>query len=218
MIKFYHPVDMRSRRQMINFLQNHFRYYTLNSWNRSQSYACNLKIYNLGLDSDITDKLYEMIQAEDFYDEIRELLSGFGADHNYYWQAGMNGRNGGYLVLYQGEFKLSEYRSYCNICGQKNYRSVTETGNICGRCGNHSRVDYTTPPKQISIYSGRGTDDGEDFRDWSIADIKERVKLVQEFDKLADAIVQRSIAIAKNYCIEDEEFLVSHTRKVLMAV
>ena len=36
---------------MTDFLRNYFRYHTMNSWNRSTSYACNLKITHLGLDS-----------------------------------------------------------------------------------------------------------------------------------------------------------------------
>ncbi len=41
---FYTPVDLRSRADMTGFLKKHFRYHTMNSWNRSTSYACNLKI------------------------------------------------------------------------------------------------------------------------------------------------------------------------------
>lgn len=218
MIKFYRPVDMRSRKEMTEFLQNHFRYYTANSWNRSQSYACNLKIYKLGLDSEIADKLYAMIQVQEFYEELRGLIDDFGDKHNYYWQAGMNGRSGGYLVLYQGESTSSGYKSYCTVCGQRNFKSVAESGAVCGRCGNHTRIDYITPPKQISTYPGRGTDDCEDFEDWSLTELRDRVRLVQEFDSLADAIVRRAVDIAKNYSVEDEEYLVTRTRKVLMAI
>ncbi len=146
MIKFFTSADMRSRKAMTQFLKNHFRYYTMNSWNRSQSYACNLKIYNLGLEKEITDKLYGMIQTEEFFYSLNDLMDEFNAEHNYRWQVGMNGRSGGYLVLYQGELKPSEFRSYCTSCGQRNYRSVQETGNICGKCGKPARVDYIKPP------------------------------------------------------------------------
>ena len=42
-------VDMRSRKAMTEFLENHFRYSTMNSWNGSTSYANNVKYYNLDL-------------------------------------------------------------------------------------------------------------------------------------------------------------------------
>ena len=48
---FNQKVDLRNRKEMINFLTTHFRYYTNNSWNLSTSYANNVKIYNLDLTS-----------------------------------------------------------------------------------------------------------------------------------------------------------------------
>jgi hypothetical protein len=50
MTEFYRPVDLRSRAAMTAYLKNHFRYHTMNSWNRSTSYACNLKVNRLGLE------------------------------------------------------------------------------------------------------------------------------------------------------------------------
>lgn len=218
MITFFKPMDMRSRRAMTLFLQNHFRYYTMNSWNQSQSYACNLKIYRLGLEKEITDKLYDMIQSEEFFYFLNDLLEDFNAKHNYHWQAAMNGRSGGYLVLYQGEIKPSEYRSYCTSCGQRNYRSVRETGNICGKCGRAARVDYIKPLMQAAVYPGRGTDDNDDYEDWSMEELRERVRLVQDLDRLADAMVRQSVHIAENYDVKDEEYYIPQTRKVLVAV
>ena len=218
MKRFYHPIDMRSRKAMTDFLTKHFRYFTANSWNGSQSYACNLKITRLGLDSEIVNKLFDMIQVQEFFYGIKDLINEFNSEHNYLWQAGMNGRNGGYLVLYQGTATVSEYKSFCTACGQKNYKSVKETGNICGRCRTPNRVDVTTPSLNISVYPGRGTDDGEDFEDWDIDDIRARVRLVQELDKLADSIVDYALDCANNYTVEDEEIFIPQTQKVLVPI
>ena len=46
---------------MTQYLTTHIRYPTLNSWNRSTSYACNLKITHLGLSPEVVDKLFDMI-------------------------------------------------------------------------------------------------------------------------------------------------------------
>lgn len=218
MIKFYKRIDMRSRKAMTEFLTKHFRYNTANSWNGSTSYACNMKIYRLGLDSDIVDKLYDMLNAQEFFDEIDELLSEFNEEHNYLWQARMNGRGGGYLVLYNGKSEPSQYKSYCTKCGQRNYTSVKDTSKICGRCYSPARVDYITPPMMISVYPCKGTDQNEDFADWDMRELRERVRLVQEFDSLADRIVERAIELAKQFRVVDEEFFVPQTRKVLEAV
>ena len=216
MRRFYQEVDLRSRTAMTSFLEQHFRYPTMNSWNRSTSYACNLKIYRLELEKEVEDKLYEMIDVQEFFDLLRPLMNEFGAAHNYRWQAGMNGRSGGYLVLYQGETKPSGYKSYCTCCGRQNYKEATETDNICGVCRQPARVNFQKPPMQVSVFPGRGTDDDEDFEDWSIEQLRDRVRLVQEFDRLADAIVQEAVRMANNYTVEEEEYFVTRTRKVLV--
>ena len=117
MKNFYCHVDLRSRKQMTGFLKNHFRYPTMNSWNYSTSYACDLKIHSLGLDADLTDRLYDMLELQEFFSVQKELLYEFGKQHRFLWQACMNGRSGGYLVLYQGEMRESGYQSYCTCCG-----------------------------------------------------------------------------------------------------
>ena len=218
MVRFYQSVDLRSRRDMIKFLQNHFRYYIMNSWNISQSYACNLKIYQLGLDSEIVDKLFDLIETQEFFYVMNDLMDEFNRDHDYRWQVSMNGKSGGYLVLYQGECHPSEHKSYCTQCGQRNFTSISDTGNICGRCRQASRVDYITPPLEVSVYPGRGTDDDEDFTDWDIEQLRDRVKLVQDLDRLADAMVQQAVDLTKNYEVQVEEYFVPQSRKVLKAL
>ena len=68
----------------------------------------------------------------------------------------------------------------------------------------------------VSVFPGRGTDDGEDFEDWTIKEIRDRVRLVQELDLLADSIVDYALESAYNYTVEDEEILVPKTHKVLV--
>ena len=217
MKKFFEPVDLRSRAAMTAYLTGHFRYWTMNPWNQSSSYACNLKVDHLGFSADLVDKLLDMLETDVSQAAMQSLREQFGEDHNHSWQVGMNGRSGGYLVLYQGYAKPSSYKSYCCLCGQRNYKSTEESGNVCGRCGKPARIDYDTPPLQVGVYPGRGTDDGEDFEDWSMSELRDRVRLVQELDRLADAIVATALDYARNYSVEDEEYLVPRTRKVLVA-
>lgn len=217
MIRFYRRVDLRSRSRMTEFLKNHFRYSTNNSWNQSQSYACNLKIYQLGLEREIEHKMYDLIETQDFFYAQNELLMQFGEKYQYRWQAYMNGRCNGYLVLYQGELTPSGYKSYCTECGQKNYQSVSESGNVCGVCGKPTRIDYMRRPMQVKVYPGRGTDEDEDYEEMSMEELRDRVRLVQEFDLLADRLVDRAIWLAKTCSVQEEEYFVSHTRKVLVS-
>lgn len=57
---------------------------------------------------------------------------------------------------------------------------------------------------------------GEDFEGWSMGDLRERVKLVQEFDALADNIVLEVTSIAENYSVTEETYYETKTRKVLV--
>ena len=212
---FSQRVDKRSRAEMTAYLSGHFRYNTMNSWNRSTSYACNMKLYKLGLDRGTEDKLWDMIQVPEFYERLNERIEDFNWQHNYLWQAGWNGRSGGYLVLYQGGTKPSGYRSYCTKCGQKNYTSVAETGNWCGVCNEEARVDYIKPPMQIFSFPGRDVDMDEDFEDWSLYELQQRTELVQEFDRLADDIVAEALYIAQNHSVEERTVYMPTTELVL---
>ena len=77
------------------------RYHTMNSWNNSIAPAYNLKVYNVA-DSDLISKIFELMETEIFWDDINVLINDFDSEHDYQWQAGFNGRSGGYLVLYKG--------------------------------------------------------------------------------------------------------------------
>lgn len=217
MHRFYQPVDKRSRKVMAEYLEDHFRYDTMSSWNRTTSYACNMKVYNLGLDSGVTDKLYDLIQVDAFYDPLNSLMWDFAEDHNYEWQVGMNGRSSGYLVLYEGGRKPSGYKSYCTACGQRNYTSIAESGNICGRCRAPARTDYRTTHMQTFTYPGRGTDMYEDFEDWPMWQLRDRVELVQDLDRLADAMVQEALYMAKHYSVEEETVFIEKQQRVLVS-
>lgn len=106
MQKFFEKkVDLRSNKQIIDFLTNHFRYYTMNPWNKVTSYANNIKLYNIGLNKELENKAYDAICDEDFTDELYENIY-FSILHfkdKYGYDVGMNGRSNGYLVLYDTE-------------------------------------------------------------------------------------------------------------------
>lgn len=215
MVRYYKAIDRRSRAQMVAYLTNHYRYSTANSWNQSTSYACNMKIHHLGLNSSITDKLFELLEVEDFADAMHALRCKFAEEHNYRWQAHMNGRSGGYLVLYEGELKPSGYKSFCSSCWQHNYRKASELSG-CGRCGMDTMQDFSKPHMQVATFPGRGIDMDEDFDEWSMGDLRWRLELVQVFDRLADDMVRLAIDFAKHYAIQEETFLVEKTRRVLV--
>ncbi len=51
-------------------------------------------------------------------ENITQIMHDFDANHDHEWQAGFNGRSGGYIVLYKG-FKVQDThtKTICNHCG-----------------------------------------------------------------------------------------------------
>ena len=95
-------IDICNAKSMFEFINNHFKYDTMNSWNRLKSIANNLKLYNLNLDGDWTVVLSYLYDEEDIGDLgylIHEKLVEWEKEHPGYC-LGFNGRSGGYLVIY----------------------------------------------------------------------------------------------------------------------
>ena len=177
---FYKNVDLRNKKKMIDFLTNHFRYYTMNSWNGSTSYANNVKISNLSIPSELKEQVYDIVLNDvdsfELEDSYRTIIDNFKIETGY--DAGFNGRSSGYVVMYDTQWDIE---------------------------------------KQCFVtYPGRSIDQYEDFQDWRIQDIKDRVKVVQKFDKMCDDLLSALLYFAKNYEIETEEYYTKHSRKVLV--
>jgi len=178
------------------------KYFTMNSWNGSTAPAYNLKVYNV-IDNKLQDKVFELMECDGFYDDINFLIAEFDRDFDYQWQAGFNGRSGGYLVLYRGG-KKDGHKSICTKCGQRNYKTIEETqNNICGNCGKKTRINKNLP----IIYSLPGQ---------SIDDKEVPVEVLKAFRRLAVDIVKSVEYTAKNCTVKDETYIVEKTRKVIV--
>ena len=57
----------------------------------------------------------------------------------------------------------------------------------------------------------------EDYDEWPIEVLRDRVRLVQDFDRLADEMVTQAIQFAKDYEIEEVEVCIPQTPRVLGA-
>lgn len=211
---FTKKVDKRSRTSMTDYLKKHFRYFTMNCWNRSESYAHNIKIYNLGLPEDIKEKAYEMLETEDLYRaHINPLIEEFDEEMDHKYQAGFNGRSGGYIVLYQGGYEEKPFfrrgwdpnRYYCDPYKRWFDNKEAEA---------HPMFDKTY--KKIYCTPGKGLDENEDFEEFDMSMLKDRVETVQRFDQLAEDIRDTFIEACKEYRVETEVYYVERKRKVLI--
>lgn len=91
-------VDRTDRQAMISFLAGHYRYDTMNSWNRATSYAHCVKIHALGLDREQTEKAFELLNV-DYWDDLSLVIEDFVVEMNGEFTISSNGRSSGYLVL-----------------------------------------------------------------------------------------------------------------------
>jgi len=169
-----------TREEMIAFLRGHFRYYTMNSWNRSTSYARRVKIHNLGLTREQESRAYDLIYVGDTFLEINERIREFSEDNDYNYQACFNGRTSGYIVLIQGGREPSGYQSYCTECGQLNYKKVLPLAE--------------TPEDRVRNYVR--------VKNWWVPD----VYIEQEEVKKHDLTAERVLEIVKEVQVEKTEY------------
>lgn len=157
-------VDICSAKSMFEFINNHFKYWTMNSWNRLESIANNMKLYNLGLEGDWTtvlDYLYDENDIGCIGFQIRDLVEEWEAKHPGY-SLGWNGRSGGYLVIYNHDKKNGtvNFRNILpeDLTGYDNYEDFKET---------------------IKDYYGWNVKD-------MIPELREYTELIRDFDKLCE--------------------------------
>lgn len=203
----------RSRKEMIAYLSDHFCYDTMNSWNAATSYAANVKIHKIDFpDKETQSRAYDLVSTDEANQISRQILDDFAEEHSYCYQAGFNGRSRGYIVLYQGGRKQSEYKSCCSACGQRNFQEATETSKQCGRCRLNTRYNVTM--METFAYPGRGMDMDRDYEDWDTDTLRSRVKLVMSFDKMVERCIAAFIDFCQTHEPEEETYYVPQTRTV----
>lgn len=188
---FYKEIDKNNKDQMIDYLVNHFRYYTMNSWNQAKSYANNVKVYNLDLTDSEKDKFMEIYNDEDLSPTISSIISThideFQEKTGY--SAGLNGRSYGYMVLYDAKMDL-----------QTRQLIVTP-----GRS-----IDTPLTREDIESYSEDYSE--EDIMAW----LRSRTTLVQQFDAMCDDILADIKNLMAEYDIKEytQTITVNHRQLV----
>lgn len=157
-------IDITNAKQMFEFINGHFKYWTMNSWNNLSSIANNVKVYNLKLDGKWDTALRYLTSDNDIGDlqvEINCRLKDWEADHKGY-ALGFNGRSGGYLVMYNEE-----------PSGRVNFRTILPYD-----------LDGFDNYEEWKAYL---KDNGWLVKDF-ISTLKEYTQLIQSFDKLCDEL------------------------------
>lgn len=157
-------VDICSAKSMFNFINEHYQYYTLNSWNNLKSIANNVKLYNLKLDGDwgtACSYLFDEYDIGNLQEEISDMIRDWEDEHPGYG-LGFNGRSGGYLVIYNHDKKN----------GTVNFRSILPEW-LTGFDTYEEWKDYILDYYAYSVKD-------------MIPELREYTKLIRDFDKLCD--------------------------------
>lgn len=87
--------------------------------------------------------------------------------------------------------------------------------NRCGHCqaeGEKGRVNLKHPVRQLVVMTAK-IDSGLEWEDWEMSDLREQVKLVQDFDRTCDQIRDEFILMCASCKIVEETILVPKTVK-----
>ena len=161
-------VDICSPKSMFNFINEHFKYWTMNSWNRLESVAHNVKLYNLGLDGDWCTALDYLTDENDIGDlqfEISMRIRDWEKDNPGY-TLGFNGRSDGYLVIYNMEKD-----------GRVNFRNILP----------ESLTGYDTYEEWKASLKDNWCGYTENVSDY-IGELREYTQLIRNFDKFCDEL------------------------------
>lgn len=182
---FYKKVNKNNNREMFDFLKCHFTYYTLNSWNRLESIANNVKIYNLDIKGDCW-KLLEILELDN-YSSINAIIEDWEQMHKGY-KVNFNGKSGGYLVLYDEDNNKHVFDNYqqnfiINAYDYEDFKNLLH--------------DYNYTLKEYK------------------SELIKMVELVQDFDKLCDSLVSECQYMLDNCNVEEIEKTYTKKEKVL---
>lgn len=188
------------------YLENHFRYYTMSSWNGLNSFAQNIKISQV-IPNHLKQKAYEFLELGYFTDIIEHHVEQFAQRHDYYYNIIQNGRSDGYLVLVTGssamipvvDLRAGEQSTYSDRLGRWVYREE------------YDKVFAGKVYRQVTI-TGSSIEIPDD--DVDMADL---YAVVIDFDDTVKNIIDACIWLLDNHDIveEEEEVTEIRTRKVL---
>lgn len=189
---FFTGLKEKTLEQKFQYIKNHYVYNVMNSWNRLQSIANNIKIYNLELTNEQIDKFFELISIDEelLYANLQFTIEDFEDITN--TNIFFNGRSNGYLVIVP---KFDQYNKRMNIL------DLFFDDNI---------YDYDTLKefKKESLDTAYGKDN-EDINN----NLEECYYLLKSFDLLCDLLREELIYILEKAEIKEEKEIVEQINK-----
>ncbi len=191
---FFTGLKEKTLEQKFQYIKNHYVYNVMNSWNRLQSIANNIKIYNLELTNEQIDKFFELISIDEelLYANLQFTIEDFEDITN--TNIFFNGRSNGYLVIVP---KFDQYNKRMNIL------DLFFDDNI---------YDYDTLKefKKESLDTAYGKDN-EDINN----NLEECYYLLKSFDLLCDLLREELIYMLNNAKIKEKTEVIEKNVKYI---
>jgi hypothetical protein len=191
---FFTGLKEKTLEQKFQYIKNHYVYNVMNSWNRLQSIANNIKIYNLELTNEQIDKFFELISIDEelLYANLQFSIEDFEDITN--TNIFFNGRSNGYLVIVP---KFDQYNKRMNIL------DLFFDDNI---------YDYDTLKefKKESLDTAYGKDN-EDINN----NLEECYYLLKSFDLLCDLLREELIYMLNNAKIKEKTEVIEKNVKYI---
>lgn len=191
---FFTGLKEKTLEQKFQYIKNHYVYNVMNSWNRLQSIANNIKIYNLELTNEQIDKFFELISIDEelLYANLQFSIEDFEDITN--TNIFFNGRSNGYLVIVP---KFDQYNKRMHIL------DLFFDDNI---------YDYDTLKefKKESLDTAYGKDN-EDINN----NLEECYYLLKSFDLLCDLLREELIYMLNNAKIKEKTEVIEKNVKYI---
>lgn len=191
---FFTGLKEKTLEQKFQYIKNHYVYNVMNSWNRLQSIANNIKIYNLELTNEQIDKFFELISIDEelLYANLQFAIEDFEDITN--TNIFFNGRSNGYLVIVP---KFDQYNKRMNILDLFFDDNIYE-------------YDTLKEFKKESLDTAYGKDN-EDINN----NLEECYYLLKSFDLLCDLLREELIYMLNNAKIKEKTEVIEKNVKYI---
>lgn len=191
---FFTGLKEKTLEQKFQYIKNHYVYNVMNSWNRLQSIANNIKIYNLELTNEQIDKFFELISIDEelLYANLQFSIEDFEDITN--TNIFFNGRSNGYLVIVP---KFDQYNKRMNILDLFFDDNIYE-------------YDTLKEFKKESLDTAYGKDN-EDINN----NLEECYYLLKSFDLLCDLLREELIYMLNNAKIKEKTEVIEKNVKYI---
>ena len=187
---------IKTLKSKFEYINEHFTYFTMNSWNRTTSIANNIKAWSLPLSREQRDKLFDILADENlsnhFYADInhtiREYIAKEKAEYNNI-DVYFNGKSGGYLVLTPAN----------------SIRNIT----------NELIADFDDYEQALQYLKDCGSTHKEAQEELKAAILND-FEVVKSFDIFCDELLNQTVYILDNAKIESNEYYKKEVQKTLI--